>query len=119
MDHEVIDPPRTVFGIIGVGATELIQHPYWCLEKGYARWTGPREDTEAWAARARGWIQVRQRDAWSSMAVYTFTTIAFYMVRAAILGPWPSRPSDFLVTSTPTPMSGRAILRATAARIFF
>jgi Mn2+/Fe2+ NRAMP family transporter len=74
------------FGIIGVGATELIQYPYWCLEKGYARWTGPRDDSEAWAARARGWIRVLQWDAWCSMIVYTFTTIAFYLVGAAILG---------------------------------
>ncbi|MCA9081696.1 MAG: Nramp family divalent metal transporter, partial [Planctomycetaceae bacterium] len=28
------------FGIIGVGATELITYPYWCIEKGYARFTG-------------------------------------------------------------------------------
>ena len=26
------------FGIIGVGATELLFYPYWCLEKGYARY---------------------------------------------------------------------------------
>ena len=31
------------FGIIGVGANELISYPYWCLEKGYARWAGPRQ----------------------------------------------------------------------------
>ena len=31
------------FGIIGVGASELVAYPYWCLEKGYAMWTGPRE----------------------------------------------------------------------------
>ncbi len=29
-----------VFGITGVGATELFYYPYWCLEKGYARFTG-------------------------------------------------------------------------------
>ena len=23
------------FGIIGVGASELLAYPYWCLEKGY------------------------------------------------------------------------------------
>jgi len=74
------------FGIIGVGATELIQYPYWCLEKGYARWSGPRDGTDAWAERAAGWIRVLQCDAWCSMAVYTFTTIAFYLVGAAILG---------------------------------
>lgn len=74
------------FGIIGVGATELIQYPYWCLEKGYARWTGPRDESAAWAKRAAGWIRVLECDAWCSMVVYTFTTIAFYLVGAAILG---------------------------------
>jgi Mn2+/Fe2+ NRAMP family transporter len=74
------------FGIIGVGATELIQYPYWCLEKGYARWTGPRDASAAWAKRAAGWIRVLECDAWCSMVVYTFTTIAFYLVGAAILG---------------------------------
>ena len=73
------------FGIIGVGATELIQYPYWCLEKGYARWTGARDESEAWAMRARGWLRVLKWDAWCSMVVYTFSTIAFYLLGAAIL----------------------------------
>ena len=29
-----------VFGITGVGATELVMYPYWCIEKGYARFSG-------------------------------------------------------------------------------
>ena len=33
-----------VFGITGVGATELVMYPYWCVEKGYARFVGPRQD---------------------------------------------------------------------------
>jgi len=74
------------FGIIGVGATELIQYPYWCAEKGYGKWTGPREDSEAWAIRARGWLRVLRWDAWCSMVVYTFATVAFYLLGAAILG---------------------------------
>jgi Mn2+/Fe2+ NRAMP family transporter len=73
------------FGIIGVGANELISYPYWCLEKGYARFTGPRDDTPAWAERARGWLRVLRWDAWCSMIVYTFATIAFYLLGAAIL----------------------------------
>lgn len=73
------------FGIIGLGAAELIMYPYWCLEKGYARWTGPREATEGWAERARGWIRVLHTDAWLSMVVYTFATIAFYLLGAAVL----------------------------------
>ena len=74
------------FGIIGVGASELIQYPYWCLEKGYAKWTGPRDDSPEWAARAAGWLRVLRWDAWASMLVYTFATVAFYLLGAAVLG---------------------------------
>ncbi|MGC6466327.1 MAG: Nramp family divalent metal transporter [Akkermansiaceae bacterium] len=74
------------FGIIGVGATELIQYPYWCQEKGYAKWTGPRDDSPEWAARAEGWMKVLRWDAWCSMVVYTTATIAFYLLGASILG---------------------------------
>jgi Mn2+/Fe2+ NRAMP family transporter len=74
------------FGIIGVGATELIQYPYWCSEKGYAKWTGPRDGTPEWEDRARGWVRVLRWDAWCSMIVYTFATVAFYLLGAAILG---------------------------------
>ena len=31
-----------VFGVTGVGAAELFSYPYWCLEKGYARYSGRR-----------------------------------------------------------------------------
>lgn len=83
------NPIRTAlgaFGIIGVGASELLIYPYWCLEKGYARCTGPRDGSAAWIARARGWIRVLYVDAWSSMVVYTFATVAFYLLGAAVLG---------------------------------
>lgn len=82
------------FGIIGVGATELIQYPYWCLEKGYAKWTGPRDDSAEWASRAKGWIRVLQWDAWCSMVVYTVATVAFYLLGAAILGRTGLNPDD-------------------------
>ncbi len=74
------------FGIIGVGASELIAYPYWCLEKGYGKHIGPREDTDTWLHRAKGWLKVMQFDAWGSMFVYTFCTLAFYLLGAAILG---------------------------------
>jgi len=74
------------FGIIGVGASELIMYPYWCLEKGYAKFTGRRDGTESWINRARGWLKVLQFDAWFSMVVYTFATVAFYLLGAAVLG---------------------------------
>jgi len=74
------------FGIIGVGAAELMFYPYWCLEKGYGRFVGPRDDSPAWAERARGWMRVLRLDAWASMIVYTTVTLAFYLLGAATLG---------------------------------
>lgn len=73
------------FGIIGVGASELIYYPYWCLEKGYARFVGPREDTPQWRARASGWIRVMKLDAWISLVIYTAATVSFYLLGAAVL----------------------------------
>ena len=74
-----------VFGITGVGATELYIYTYWCVEKGYARYTGPREDTEAWRRRARGWVHVMNFDVIGSMIIYTIATVAFYLLGAGIL----------------------------------
>lgn len=74
------------FGIIGVGAIELIMYPYWCLEKGYAKYTGPRDGTRQWIERARGWMRVLHVDVWLSMVVYTFATVAFFLLGAAVLG---------------------------------
>ena len=73
------------FGIIGVGAAELVVYPYWCLEKGYAKFTGVNDGSESWKQRARGWMRVMHVDAWGAMAVYTFATIAFYLLGAAVL----------------------------------
>ena len=76
-----------VFGMTGVGASELFYYPYWCLEKGYARYAGRRDDSEEWARRARGWIRVLHLDAWVSMVVFTISTVAFYFMGAAVLHP--------------------------------
>jgi Mn2+/Fe2+ NRAMP family transporter len=77
----------SAFGITGVGASELFAYPYWCIEKGYARFAGPRSEDEAWAHRARGWTRVMQLDAWFSMAIFTVATAAFYLLGAAVLHP--------------------------------
>lgn len=74
-----------VFGITGVGATELVMYPYWCIEKGYARFVGPRDGSSAWIARARGWIRVMHLDIACSLAIYTMATVAFYMLGAGVL----------------------------------
>ena len=74
------------FGIIGVGAAELVMYPYWCIEKGYARMAGAADGSHAWRERARGWMRVLQCDAWLSAVVYTFATVAFFLLGAAVLG---------------------------------
>lgn len=74
-----------VFGITGVGAVELLMYPYWCVEKGYARFAGRPDGTAAWAARARGWIRVMHLDIICSLVIYTLATVAFYLLGAGIL----------------------------------
>jgi manganese transport protein len=74
-----------VFGITGVGATELVMYPYWCVEKGYARFVGERDGSAAWVARARGWIRVMHLDITCSLVIYTMATVAFYLLGAGVL----------------------------------
>ena len=74
-----------VFGITGVGASELFMYPYWCVEKGYARFAGKRNDGDAWRSRAAGWIRVMNVDILASMVIYCVATVAFYLLGAGIL----------------------------------
>ncbi len=76
-----------MFGITGVGADEITFYTYWCIEKGYARNVGPDDGSEAWRRRAKGWIAVMYKDAFVSWLIYTFSTIAFYIMGAAVLHP--------------------------------
>ncbi|MBA2691005.1 MAG: Nramp family divalent metal transporter [Rubrobacter sp.] len=76
-----------MFGITGVGADELTFYTYWCVEKGYARYVGPNDGSEEWANRAKGWIGVMYKDAFLSWIVYTFGTLAFFIMGAAVLHP--------------------------------
>jgi Mn2+/Fe2+ NRAMP family transporter len=74
-----------VFGATGVGTSELAMYPYWCVEKGYARFTGPRDGSGAWARRARGWIRVMHTDIVVSLVVYSVATVAFFLLGAGVL----------------------------------
>ena len=65
-----------------VGASEILVY-YWCTEKGYGAYTGKKDDSQDWLKRAKGWIKVMKWDAWGSMLVYTFCTIAFYLLKEA------------------------------------
>lgn len=73
------------FGLTGVGGDEIVAYNYWCIEKGYARFTGPFNDSDEWRRRAKGWIKVMNLDALLSMIIYTLVTAAFYLLGAAVL----------------------------------
>jgi manganese transport protein len=74
-----------VFGSTGVGAAEMVIYPYWCIEKGYARFAGQRDETPEWRERATGWVRVMNVDILISLIIYTLATIAFYLLGAGIL----------------------------------
>ena len=74
-----------MFGITGVGSDEISMYPYWCLEKGYARWSGPNDGSTEWARRANGWMKVMHKDVIVAFTIYTFATLAFFMMGAAVL----------------------------------
>ncbi|QUH03641.1 Nramp family divalent metal transporter [Saccharopolyspora erythraea] len=76
-----------MFGSTGVGADEMTTYTYWCLEKGYARWTGPDDGTEERARRAEGWLKVMRLDVFASWLVCTLCTLSFYVIGAAVLHP--------------------------------
>jgi Mn2+/Fe2+ NRAMP family transporter len=82
---EIVAVAIGAFGITGVASDEIIAYNFWCLEKGYAAYTGPRKDTVEWRVRANGWIRVMYLDAVVAMIIYTTVTAAFYLLGAAIL----------------------------------
>lgn len=88
------------FGLTGVGGDEIVAYNYWCLEKGYARFTGPFEEGEEWKQRAKGWIKVMNLDAVLSMVVYTLVTAAFYLLGAAVLYQRGTIPAGFEMIET-------------------
>lgn len=105
------------FGVTGVGASELIYYPYWCIEKGYARHIGPRDDSPVWNARARGWLRVLHTDATLSLLIYTGATVAFYILGAAILHSRGLQVTDRELIETLSEMY-RQTLGATGAWLF-
>ena len=81
----VVGVALAAFGITGMSSEETISYPYWCLEKGYGKFTGKRDDSNEWSERAKGWISVMYMDAFISMIIYTIATGAFYILGASIL----------------------------------
>ncbi len=89
-----------VFGITGVGASELFMYPYWCVEKGYARFVGRREASAEWRHRARGWVRVMHTDIVATMIIYTVATVAFYLLGAGVLNGMKLVPKEGEMIST-------------------
>lgn len=89
-----------MFGLTGVGAGEITSYSFWCVEKGYAAWTGPNDGSDAWVSRARGWIRVMRIDAWVAWVVYTLSTASFYILGAAVLHPQALKPEGAQVLVT-------------------
>ena len=73
------------YGATGVTAAEATVYTYWCTEKGYGRFAGPRSQDSAWARRARGWIRVMQTDVALTLVVLTLATVPFYVLGASVL----------------------------------
>lgn len=88
------------FGFIGITASDIISYPYWCVEKGYARFTGKRTGDDAWLARARGWMRVMRTDAILALLIYTTATVAFYLIGAAVLNRQGLDPDGLALVST-------------------
>ncbi len=107
-----------VFGITGVGASELFMYPYWCVEKGYARRSGINDGSPAWEARARGWSRVMMADILTSLVIYTLATVAFYLLGAGILHPAGTVPRGNETITTLSAMY-TATLGAWSAPVFY
>jgi len=105
------------FGITGVGGDEIIHYNYWCLEKGYAAKTGPRDDSAAWKERARGWIKVMHLDALLAMVIYTIVTAAFYLLGAAVLNAQDKIPEGYAMVESLSAMYTESL--GPGARSFF
>lgn len=85
LSREIVGIAIGAFGITGVASDEIIAYNYWCLEKGYAAYSGPRQETHEWKNRAQGWINIMYLDALVAMIIYTVVTVAFYLLGAAVL----------------------------------
>lgn len=105
------------FGITGVGGDEIIYYNYWCLEKGYAASTGPKEATLKWQNRAKGWIKVMELDAIVAMIIYTTVTAAFYLLGAAVLSNQPTLPEGYEMVESLSKMYTLSL--GEGARYFF
>lgn len=100
VDVSPVATALAAFGLIGITGAELVSYPYWCVEKGYARFCGPRSDDPAWLQRAAGWVRVMRTDALAALAIYTTATAAFYLLGASVLHRQGLNPDGLALIST-------------------
>ena len=74
-----------VMGSVGATAVELFMYPYWIVEKGYPSFVGPRQDSDEWRARYRGWMRVIMADAGVCTGIALVITCAYYLLGASVL----------------------------------
>ena len=73
------------FGIIGVGAAELLAYPYW-YGKRLCQVCRSKRPISGMAQESKRLDKSNEVRCWGAMFVYTFCTVAFYLLGAAILG---------------------------------
>ena len=117
LPKELVAVAIGAFGITGVGGDEIIHYNYWCLEKGYASFTGKRDDSIAWKKRAEGWIRVMKLDAVIAMCIYTAVTAAFYLLGAAVLNAQGGIPEGYAMIETLSAMYTESL--GPKAKMFF
>lgn len=74
-----------LMGSVGATAVELFMYPYWIVEKGYPDFVGPKEDSDEWRARYRGWMRVLMTDAGVCTGIALAITCAYYLLGASVL----------------------------------
>ncbi|MDP6698298.1 MAG: Nramp family divalent metal transporter [Candidatus Latescibacteria bacterium] len=74
-----------LMGSVGATAVELFMYPYWIVEKGYPSFVGPRQDSDEWRARYRGWMRVMMADAGVCTGIALVITCAYYLLGASVL----------------------------------
>ena len=74
-----------VFGITGVGATELVMYPDLVHRKGLRALHRPARWLRGVAAAGARLIRVMHLDIACSLVIYTLATLAFYLLGAGVL----------------------------------
>ena len=92
MPIEYLGLALAVYGYTGVNSGETAAYTYWCIEKGYPSFIGPRDGgdgtgkaTDEWVASVKGWVKVLQMDVWLTVIILTCATLPFYLLGAGVL----------------------------------